>query len=141
MKTGVIISAYVISVATVIALFILPICNPVPAYEMHGPIYIEHQETTADNPLVIEGYEITNPEGPGIQVLHVDHVIIRNNYIHDCGIEVSNRIRDEILNGGKDARAAAMSNPRETGALNIFDAKTVVVSNNIIVITVEHSKT
>jgi len=81
MKPGVIISAYVISIATVIALFILPICNPVSAYEMHDPIYIEHQETTEDNPLVIEGYEITNPGGSGIQVLHVDHVVIRNNYM------------------------------------------------------------
>jgi parallel beta-helix repeat protein len=133
MKPGAIITAYVISIPFVVALFILPICDPVSAYEMHDPIYIEHQATTEDNPLVIEGYEIANPGGPGIQVLHVDHVIIRNNYIHDCGIEISNRIRDEILNGGKDARAATMRNPRKTGALNIFDAKTVVVSNNKIV--------
>ena len=148
MKSVTIISAYVISIATVTSLFVLPICNLVSAYEMHDPIYIEHQETTEDNPLIIEGYEITNPGGPGIQVLHVDHVIIRNNYIHDCGIEVSNRIRDEILSGGKDARAATMRTPRKTGALNIFDAKTVVVSNNKIVnndygirIYSQHSKT
>ena len=133
MKPGVIIIAYVISIATVAALLILPICNTVSAYEMHEPIYIEHRKTTEDNPLVIEGYEIANPGGFGIQVLHVDHVIVRNNYIHDCGIEISNRIRDEILSGSKDARASAMRNPRETGALNIFDAKTVVISNNTIV--------
>ena len=96
MKLGVIISAYVISIATVVPLFILPICSSVSAYEMHDPIYIEHQETTEDNPLVIEGYEITNPGGPGIQVPRVNHAIVRNNHIHDCGIEVSNVVDSAI---------------------------------------------
>ncbi|MBU0456866.1 MAG: right-handed parallel beta-helix repeat-containing protein [Nanoarchaeota archaeon] len=103
------------------------------AYTLHDPIVIENLETTADKPYIIEGYEITNPTGPCIQVRHTDHVIIRNNYIHDCGTKISESIQKKIRNGEGDARLAMMSNPDSTGGMNVFDPLTVKISNNKII--------
>jgi parallel beta-helix repeat protein len=101
-------------------------------YKPHDPIVVDHVETSPDAPYVIEGFEITNPDGPGIQVLHVDHVVIRNNYVHDCGTKISKKIQDKVKATG-DARLSMMSNPRQTGAINVFDAKTVVISGNRVI--------
>jgi len=103
-----------------------------PEWKSHDPIVVEHVETTPDAPYVIEGFEIANPDGPGIQVRHVDHVVIRNNYVHDCGTNISKKIQDKVKATG-DARFAMMSNPRETGAINVFDAKTVVITGNRVI--------
>jgi parallel beta-helix repeat protein len=55
------------------------------AYEQHEPILIEDIRATADDPYIIEGYEITNPDGDCINIINSKHIIIRNNYFHDCG--------------------------------------------------------
>ncbi len=103
-----------------------------PDYEPHGPIIIEHQPTSPDQPLVIEGYEISNPDGPGIQVRDVDYVIIRNNYLHDCGTKISER-RQRLVEETGDARKGMLDQPFETGAILVFDAKgTVEISGNVV---------
>jgi len=120
------------SIAVVLSLgsFALPAAKTDAAeYEPHDPIVVENVETSPDSPCVIEGYEITNPDGPGIQVRHVDHVAIRNNYLHDCGTRISEKIQDKVKATG-DARCAMMSHPEKTGAINVFDAKTVEISGN-----------
>jgi hypothetical protein len=35
-----------------------------PVYQRHEPIVIQNHPTSADKPLIIEGYEISNPDGP-----------------------------------------------------------------------------
>jgi hypothetical protein len=57
------------------------------AYEQHDPILLDGIHATVDEPYVIEGYEITNPTGDCIKILDSEHVIIRNNYLHDCGTD------------------------------------------------------
>ena len=113
--------------------FLLVFCGPVYAYEQHTPIIIEHLKTTPSNPLIIEGYEITNPSGPCIQVRHVDYVIVRNNYIHDCGTDISKEIENKIRNGEGDARLAVMNDTFSTGGIHIFSPLSVEVSNNEII--------
>ena len=56
-------------------------------YELHEPIIIEGIHATAEDPYFIEGYEITNPSGICIKVMNSENVIIRNNYLHDCGVD------------------------------------------------------
>jgi len=121
-----------VSIAIALSLggFALPAAKTDAAeYERHEPIVVENVETSPDAPHVIEGYEIANPDEPGIQVRHVDHVVIRNNYLHDCGTKISEKIQDKVEATG-DARCAMMSHPDETGAINVFDAKTVEISGN-----------
>jgi parallel beta-helix repeat protein len=101
-------------------------------YEEHDPIIVENIPTTPDNPYVIKGYEITNPGGPCIQIKNVEHVIIRENYIHDCGIEISEEIQEKIKNSG-DARLAMMNAPDKTGGINVFNPLTIEISNNNII--------
>jgi parallel beta-helix repeat protein len=101
-----------------------------PAYERHDPIVIENHPTTPDAPLIIEGYEISNPDGPGIQVRDTDYVVIRNNHLHDCGTNISAR-RQQLVTETGDARKAMLDAPFETGAILVFDAKgSVVISGN-----------
>ncbi len=101
-----------------------------PTYEPHAPIIIQNQPTSPDNPLVIEGYEISNPDGPGIQVRDTDYVIIRNNYLHDCGTKVSEQ-RQQLVKETGDARNGMLDKPFETGAILVFDAKgTVQIAGN-----------
>lgn len=103
-----------------------------PDYELHGPIIIQNQPTSPDQPLVIEGYEISNPDGPGIQVRDVDYVIIRNNDLHDCGTKISER-RQRLVEETGDARKGMLDQPFETGAILVFDAKgTVEISGNVV---------
>lgn len=68
-------------------LFLIVLPQTEPAYEPHEPILIEGIHATAEEPYIIEGYEITNPSGICIQVMNSEHVIIRNNYLHDCGVD------------------------------------------------------
>jgi ribosomal protein L14 len=65
---------------------------------------------------VIEGYEISKSDGPGIQVRDTDYVIIRNNYCHGCGTRVSEQ-RQRLV--------------KETGYVRetLFDKRTVVGGN------------
>jgi parallel beta-helix repeat protein len=114
----------------IITLFI--VCSPLFAYEFHQPILIENIQTTDDKPFIVEGYEIINPQGPGIQIRNVDYVIIRNNYIHDCGIQISQEIQDQIKKTGKTT-LSAMNRPFDTGGIMVFDAKKVEVYNNRVI--------
>jgi len=102
------------------------------AYDLHKPVIVEKIQTTPDKPYIIEGFEIANPDGPGIQIREVDHVIIRNNYIHDCGTKISEEIQRQIRDIGK-MRLSALSKPFDTGGILIFDAKTVEIYNNKVI--------
>jgi parallel beta-helix repeat protein len=109
-------------------IFLLP--NIAFAYQIHEPIIIRQpiEGNSANNPLIIEGFEITNPKGPCIFVENVEHVIVRNNYLYDCGTDfsaelIANNTRDDdCLGGGTDFM--------ETGALNLFRVGSVKVYNN-----------
>ena len=48
-----------------------------------SPVTLINQHGTDENPIVIEGLEISTTEGNGINLIHCSHVIIRNNFIHD----------------------------------------------------------
>jgi parallel beta-helix repeat protein len=61
----------------------------VSAYTTHQPILIENIQATPENPYIIEGYEISNPTGDCIKVLNSKNIIIRNNYLHNCGTNKS----------------------------------------------------
>ena len=101
-----------------------------PEYQQHAPIIIQNQPSSPDKPLIIEGYEISNPDGPGIQVRDVDYVIIRNNFLHDCGTKISEQ-RQRLVKETGDARKGMLDKPFETGAILVFDAKgTVEISGN-----------
>jgi hypothetical protein len=100
------------------------------AYQVHEPIIIRHpiEGNSASNPLVIEGYEISNPGGPCIFIEHIEHVVIRNNYLHNCGTDISARL---IANNPRDDDCVgSMTNFMETGALNLFKVGSVKVYNN-----------
>jgi len=109
--------------STAASLFVLlSITAAAEPYQSHGPIVVLNKPTSPDAPLIIEGYEIANPDGPGIQVRDVDYVIIRNNYVHDCGTNVSQR-RQRLVQETGDARKAMLDKPFETGGILVFDAK------------------
>jgi parallel beta-helix repeat protein len=112
---------------------IIQFAIPVFAYEEHEPIIIRHtvEGNSASNPLIIEGYEISNPGGPCILIENVDHVIVRNNYLHDCGTGISAEV---IANNPRDDDCVGrMENFMDTGALNIFRVGSVEIHNNKIV--------
>jgi parallel beta-helix repeat protein len=113
------------------ALFIL-LPALVFAYESHKPIIVENIQTTVDNPYVVEGYEIANPDGPGIQIREVDHVVIKNNYIHDCGTRISEEIQKRIMETGKTT-LSAMNKTFDTGGILVFEAKTVEIHSNKVI--------
>jgi len=109
---------------------VLSISTTPPAYRQHAPIVIQNQPTSPDRPLIIQGYEISNPDGPGIQVRDVDYVVIRNCFLHDCGTKISER-RQRLVKETGDARKGMLDKPFETGAILIFDAEgTVEISGN-----------
>jgi len=54
------------------------------AYELHEPILIENKHATAEDPYIIEGFEISSDTANCIEVKNSEHVIIRGNYLHDC---------------------------------------------------------
>jgi hypothetical protein len=56
----------------------------VSAYEKHDPIFIEGMYATADEPYIIEGYEISSSEKNCLEIKDSEHVIIRDNYFHNC---------------------------------------------------------
>jgi len=59
------------------------------SYNCHAPISIENIHATAEDPYIIEGYDITSASGNCIEIHNSEHVIIRNNYLHDCQIDRS----------------------------------------------------
>lgn len=102
------------------------------AHAMHQPIIIRHpiEGNSASNPLIIEGYEISNPEGPCIFIENVDYVIVRNNYLHDCGTDISAEL---IANNPRDDDCVGMMTDfMETGALNLFRVASAKVYNNTL---------
>ncbi len=102
------------------------------SYRLHDPIIIENVPSSLDNPYIVEGYEISNPDGPGIQIRNVEYVVIRNNYVHDCGTAISEKIQERIRRGEGDANLAMMRDPFETGAILVFGAKHVEIYDNTI---------
>ena len=102
-------------------------------YTAHDPIIVEGAPSSSENPYTVDGYEITYPEGPGIQIRDVDYVVIRNSYVHNCGTEISEAIQERIRNGEGDASLAMMDKPFETGGILVFDAKHVEIYNNKVI--------
>jgi len=72
---------------TIILLVLLLFSNTVCAYEKHEPIKLKDIHATAEDPYIIEGYEITNPTGDCLIIMNSEHIIIRQNYFHDCGTD------------------------------------------------------
>lgn len=101
------------------------------AYEQHEPIEIHSTPSTQENPLIIEGYEISNPDGPAIQIEGVEYVIIRDCYVHDSGTTLSNHIQELVKETG-DASHSTMSNWMVTGGISVFNCENVVIENNIV---------
>lgn len=58
------------------------------AYEQHEPILIENIHATSEDPYIIEDFEISSDKANCIEVRNSEHVIIRNNYLHDCNWSV-----------------------------------------------------
>jgi hypothetical protein len=102
------------------------------AYEQHDPIIIRNpiEGNSASNPLIIEGYEISNPGGPCIFVENVDYVVVRDNYLHDCGTDISAEIIEN--NPRDDDFIGQMKDFMDTGALDLFDIKSGEVYDNKI---------
>jgi parallel beta-helix repeat protein len=121
---------YILAVYITFYFILLPVLTY--AYEPHKPIIVENIRTTVDKPYIVEGYEIANPGGPGIQIREVDHVVIRNNYIHDCGIKISRETQKRIMETGKTT-LSAMDKPFDTGGILVFEAKTVEIYNNKVI--------
>lgn len=75
--------------STIITIFLMILsCSIASAYGPHHPILIQDVHATADNPYVIEGYEISSDTANCIEVRNSEHIIIRNNYLHHCNWSV-----------------------------------------------------
>ncbi|MBN2240066.1 MAG: right-handed parallel beta-helix repeat-containing protein [Dehalococcoidales bacterium] len=57
------------------------------SYTVHEPVIIRNVHGTAEDPYIVEGYDITSAQGNCIEVQNSEHVIIRGNYLHDCQID------------------------------------------------------
>jgi len=68
----------------IILLAFILFLTSVSAYEKHEPILIKDIHATAENPYIIEGYEISSDSANCIEVINSEHVIIRDNYLHNC---------------------------------------------------------
>jgi len=75
------------SIALLVMFFTLFVELNVFAYEKTQPVFIKNINATAKQPYIIEGYEITNPTGDCINIINSKYIIIRNNYIHNCGTD------------------------------------------------------
>ena len=78
--------------------------------------------------VVIDGFEVFNLENrpfadwnPGIQAQYSHHVLMQNNYVHDCGCGgVTGRESDYITIRRNVARDNAKTNPYNCSGINIF---------------------
>jgi len=110
------------------------------AYDIHKPIFIEDMHATADNPYIIEGYEISSESANCIEVINSEHVIIRENYLHDCiwSKEPEEKLswtegRAIVVKGSKNIRIE--NNRLEKNKIGIFAYQTKnvkILSNNIM---------
>lgn len=132
----------------VIALSLIALhLHQTPAYEPHDPIFLEGIHATADQPYIIEGYEITNPEGDCIKVLDSEHVIIKNNYLHDCGTDKGFQQRTDHYSEGYatlvgKSEYITFENNRLEGNLRGFMAYStahLIARNNEITNTIQYS--
>jgi parallel beta-helix repeat protein len=73
---------------TLIGIFFIILFSDIAlAYQTNPPIILDNIHATPEAPYIIEGYEITNPEGDCIKITNSKNIIIRNNYLHDCGTD------------------------------------------------------
>ena len=56
-------------------------------YVKHEAIVNSNCHGTEADPIVIEGFEISSKFGNGIELIDCSWVVIRNNYIHDIGVQ------------------------------------------------------
>jgi len=101
------------------------------AYQRHEPIEYHFTPSTHENPLIIEGYEISNPDGPAIQIEGVEYVVIRDCYVHDSGTTLSKQIQELVMETG-DASQSVMTNWMVTGGIAVFNCENVVIENNLV---------
>ncbi len=92
------------------------------SFSSHAPILIEDIHATAENPYVIEGFDITSTDGNCIEIRNSEHVIIRNNYLHDCQID-----RDAI-DYGIDVKD--IDNDYRGFAILIGDCEDITIESN-----------
>ncbi len=105
-----------IKIFIILAVFFL--LNPVYAYEQHDPLVIVDINATVENPYIIEGYEISNPDGDCITVENSKNVIIRNNFFHNCGTDEDFQKRTDHYSEGY--------------AVLIGNSSDIVFENNIL---------
>jgi parallel beta-helix repeat protein len=83
-------------------------------------ILIEDIHATADDPYIIEGYEISNPDGNCIEVQNSSYIVIRGNYLHDCGYNLMEKEEDHY--------------PHYDGlAIKVGNSKHVIIENNEVI--------
>ena len=116
---------------------LLVFCSSAFAYEQHEPILIENIHATADDPYVIEGYEITNPGGNCIEVMNSEHVIIRDNYLHGCGnsLEKEYPHYDGLAIIAGDSKHITIENNKVIDNLNgilAYNSANAIIRNNTI---------
>jgi parallel beta-helix repeat protein len=90
----------------------------ISAYTASSPIFIENIQATSENPYIIEGYEISNPEGTCIKVINSKNVIVRNNYLHNCGTDQEFQIKTDHYQDGY--------------ATLIGDSSNIIFENNVL---------
>jgi len=88
----------------------------VSAYEIHDPIVVENVHATADDPYVVENYEISSSTENCIVIKNSKHVVVRNNFLHDC-----NWYTDEYPGGWQ-----------EGNSLMVEDSEDITIENNVV---------
>ena len=78
-------------------------------YAAQEPIELYDLISSPDKPYIIDGFDITNPDGNGITLRNCENIIIRNCYIHDC-----------IADDGKDCRAISAEGCRNLTIQNVY---------------------
>ncbi len=92
--------------------------QPVLAYETSGPIQIKDIQATPENPYIIEGNDISNPSGDCIKIINSKNIIIKDNHLHNCGIDKDFQKRTDHY--------------REGYAVLIGDSSNIIFENNIL---------
>ena len=92
------------------------------SYTTHSPIILENIHATAEDPYIIEGYDITSADANCIELYNSEHVIIRNNYLHDCQID-----RDAVDYG---IDTTDLDNDVQGFAILVGDCEDITIENN-----------
>lgn len=133
----------------IVLIFLVAIFLPIraSAYEKYSPIKLTDIHATAENPYVIEGYEISNPNGNCITILNSEHVIIKSNYLHDCGTDERFRDKTDHYREGYAVLIGDSSNitfehnnlEKNFRGFMAYNTPHLLARNNIITSTLQYS--